>query len=75
MYEFRKVHMEDRAVGPVSSQAAVLADVFEVLVDRCVHSQTGGIRRDSEASGCANRPAFTALSSIDFARAAGRTRS
>src|ERR1700722_13536148 len=32
--------MQNRAVGPVGAQAAVLANVFEVLVDRRVHGQT-----------------------------------
>jgi len=36
---------EDRPVGSIRAQAAVLANIFKVLGDRRVHGQTGGLDR------------------------------
>jgi hypothetical protein len=52
------VHMQDRAVGPIGAQAAMLSDVFEVLVDGRVHSQAGGLRLDVRSFGLRQQAGF-----------------
>jgi len=50
--------MQDWAVGPIGAQAAMLSDVFEVLVDGRVHSQAVGLRLDVRSFGLRQQAGF-----------------